>query len=114
MNIKRLVAVTSSILFGLIIVSIWFSFLTGPPVSAHPNENTFTVCPAGPPTCDFSVIQYAVDKASDGDVINPPAPRPLDLFALTINEASEILVDTGTTIERDHPSSDHIVYAGGN
>jgi len=48
---------------------------------------------------------------ADGEVLNPPAPRPLDLFVLTINESGEIVVDTGTTIERDHPSSDHIVYA---
>jgi cytochrome b6-f complex iron-sulfur subunit len=47
----------------------------------------------------------------DGDVLNAPAPRPLDLFALTINGDGEIIVDTGTTIERDHPSPEHIVYA---
>jgi hypothetical protein len=28
-----------------------------------------TVCPAGPPTCDYSTIQTAVDDASDGDEI---------------------------------------------
>jgi hypothetical protein len=48
---------------------------------------------------------------ADGDVINPPAPRPLDLFALNINEAGEIIVDTGITIERDHPNPEHVVYA---
>ena len=48
---------------------------------------------------------------ADGDVLSPPAPRPLDLFALTINEDGEIIVDTGTTIERDHPSPEHNVYA---
>ncbi len=46
----------------------------------------------------------------DGDVLNEPAPRPLDLFALSINEAGEIVVDTSTSIERDHHSPDHIVY----
>ncbi|MHC4799398.1 MAG: right-handed parallel beta-helix repeat-containing protein [Planctomycetota bacterium] len=30
---------------------------------------SYTVCPAGPPTCDYNVIQDAVDAASDGDVI---------------------------------------------
>jgi cytochrome b6-f complex iron-sulfur subunit len=45
----------------------------------------------------------------DGDVQNPPAPRPLDLFALTV-ENGEILVDTGTTVERDQVSASHIVY----
>ena len=47
----------------------------------------------------------------EGDVLNEPAPRPLDLFALSINEAGEIVVDSSTSIERDHPSPDHIVYA---
>ena len=54
---------------------------------------------------------HGSEFTSDGEVLNPPAPRPLDLFALTINEAGEIIIDTGTTIERDHPSSEHIVYA---
>lgn len=49
----------------------------------------------------------------DGDVLNPPAPRPLDLFKLFINEAGEIIVDTSSTIERDSPSTDHIVYPEG-
>jgi cytochrome b6-f complex iron-sulfur subunit len=48
---------------------------------------------------------------ADGDVINPPAPRALDLFTLNINEAGEIIVDTGITIERDHPNPEHVVYA---
>jgi cytochrome b6-f complex iron-sulfur subunit len=48
---------------------------------------------------------------ADGDVLNPPAPRPLDLFALSINADAEIVVDTGTTIEREHPSPEHVVYA---
>ena len=34
---------------------------------------SFTVCPAGPPTCDYSIIQDAVDAASDGDVIKVAA-----------------------------------------
>jgi hypothetical protein len=32
-----------------------------------------TVCPAGPPTCDYSTIQDAVDAAGDGDVIKVAA-----------------------------------------
>jgi cytochrome b6-f complex iron-sulfur subunit len=46
----------------------------------------------------------------DGDVINPPAPRPLDRFPVTIDEGGVIRVDTGTTIERDRPSPDDAVY----
>lgn len=46
----------------------------------------------------------------DGEVQNAPAPRPLDLFPLTVNDAGEILVDTLTPIERDRVSPEHIVY----
>jgi cytochrome b6-f complex iron-sulfur subunit len=48
---------------------------------------------------------------ADGDVLNAPAPRPLDLFSLSINDDGEILVDTGKTIERDHPDPAAVVYA---
>ncbi len=44
-----------------------------------------------------------------GDVINPPAPRPLDRFAITI-EDGVVLVDTGEAIQRDHASPDDLVY----
>lgn len=47
----------------------------------------------------------------EGDVINPPAPRPLDLFALSINDAGEVLVDTGVPIEREQLKPEHIIYA---
>lgn len=45
-----------------------------------------------------------------GEVLNAPAPRPLDLFTLTLNEVGEILVDTQTPIERDRISPEHVVY----
>jgi len=48
---------------------------------------------------------------ADGEVLNAPAPRPLDLFTLSINDDDEILVDTGKTIERDHPDPAAVVYA---
>jgi len=38
------------------------------PASAAPAD-TLTVCPAGPPDCDYSVIQDAVDAANENDVI---------------------------------------------
>jgi len=47
---------------------------------------------------------------ADGDVINPPAPRPLDRFPVTI-ENGEIKVDTGKAIQRDHASPNDAVYA---
>lgn len=57
------------------------------------------VCP-----CHGSVF------TNEGDVLNQPAPRPLDLFALNVNDAGELLVDTASTIERDHTSPDDIYY----
>jgi cytochrome b6-f complex iron-sulfur subunit len=48
--------------------------------------------------------------STEGDVLNPPAPRPLDLFAVRI-EAGNVLVDTSRPISRQkfHPSQ--VVYA---
>ncbi len=47
----------------------------------------------------------------DGDVINPPAPRPLDRFPITIDAAGRVKVDTGTPIERDEATANDLVYA---
>jgi cytochrome b6-f complex iron-sulfur subunit len=47
---------------------------------------------------------------ADGQVLNPPAPRPLDRFPVTI-ENGEVRIDTGAPIQRDQVSSDEIVYA---
>ncbi len=47
---------------------------------------------------------------NEGDVLNQPAPRPLDLFALHVNEAGELIVDTAATIERANTSPDDIYY----
>lgn len=46
----------------------------------------------------------------EGDVLNEPAPRPLDLFALSINDAGELIVDTSKPIERNDVDPSHIVY----
>jgi cytochrome b6-f complex iron-sulfur subunit len=46
----------------------------------------------------------------DGEVLNPPAPRPLDLFPITI-EAGEIKVDTGSPITRQEFDISQVVYA---
>lgn len=46
----------------------------------------------------------------DGALVNAPAPRPLDRFAVTIVDGV-VLVDTGVAIQRDHTSTDDLVYA---
>jgi cytochrome b6-f complex iron-sulfur subunit len=46
-----------------------------------------------------------------GDVQNPPAPRALDTFAVTI-EDNLVLVDTSRPIQRDTYTPDQLVYAG--
>jgi cytochrome b6-f complex iron-sulfur subunit len=45
----------------------------------------------------------------DGAVVNPPAPRPLDLFTIRVENGS-VLVDTGAPIERDRASAGDITY----
>jgi cytochrome b6-f complex iron-sulfur subunit len=45
-----------------------------------------------------------------GTVLNPPAPRPLDRFAVTIEDGL-VKVDTGTVISRDGFAPDQLVYA---
>lgn len=64
----------------------------------NPAEGRF-VCP-----CHASAFEM------DGQVINTPAPRPLDRFAVTIVDGI-VTVDTGTPIQRDHTNPDDLVYA---
>lgn len=46
----------------------------------------------------------------EGDLLEPPAPRALDLFAITIQDGL-ITVDTSKALERSDFSPDQIVYA---
>ncbi|HYE79488.1 MAG TPA: right-handed parallel beta-helix repeat-containing protein, partial [bacterium] len=65
---------------------------------------TITVCPAGPPTCDYSSIQAAINAASDGDVIA--------VGAGTYNES--LRIDKELTIDGDSPGSVIINVSGEN
>lgn len=44
-----------------------------------------------------------------GQVLNPPAPRPLDLFPITI-EAGQVKVDTGQPQQRQHFDPSQVTY----
>lgn len=46
----------------------------------------------------------------DGEVVNAPAPRPLDRFEVTIVDGI-VMVDTGQPIQRDHVSDADFIYA---
>lgn len=69
------------------------------------------VVPYDPGSGQFVCPCHGSAFTTEGDVLNQPAPRPLDLLALSINPAGEIVVDTGSIIQRDHTNPDHIVYA---
>jgi len=47
---------------------------------------------------------------TQGDVLNPPAPRPLDLFSVAIVDG-QALVDTGNPITRQAFDPSQVVYA---
>jgi cytochrome b6-f complex iron-sulfur subunit len=47
----------------------------------------------------------------DGAVLNPPAPRPLDRFPVTVEADGRVKVDTRTRIQRTEVKADELVYA---
>jgi parallel beta-helix repeat protein len=57
---------------ALAVALLWLLSLSGsgPPVV---RAASYTVCPAGPPACDYNVIQHAVDAARNGDLIKVAA-----------------------------------------
>ncbi len=64
----------------------------------NPAEGRF-VCP-----CHASAFEM------DGQIINPPAPRPLDRFAVIIADGV-VKVDTSAPIQRDRTNREDAVYA---
>lgn len=74
MKMKHLITNTGLVLslgLGLLLTLVWpLSYLREERV-AH--AASFTVCPAGPPICDYNSIQAAVDAAGEGDVIKVAA-----------------------------------------
>ena len=57
---------------GMTMVLMWLLGFSGAGLQAV-RAASYTVCPAGPPACDYSVIQDAVDSAGEGDVIKVAA-----------------------------------------
>lgn len=60
---------------------------------------------AGQFVCPCHSSSFSVE----GEVLNPPAPRPLDLFAITIAEGI-VQVDTSKPIQRAQFSPDQVAY----
>jgi putative cofactor-binding repeat protein len=52
-----------------------------PKQQAPRKRAVYTVCPAGPPTCNFSIVQDAVDAADSGDVIKVASAAYTDVHA---------------------------------
>ena len=67
--------------------------------------------PYDPASAQFTCPCHGSAFTMEGDVLNPPAPRPLDLFKLSFNEVGEIVVETNSPIERDKIQQADIVYA---
>ena len=61
------------------------------------------------PENQFLFFCHASAFDAKGDVLNPPAPRALDLFPVII-EAGLVKVDTGVVIKRDKFEPSQVVY----
>lgn len=47
---------------------------------------------------------------TQGELVNPPAPRPLDLFQVSIQDG-QVVVDTSHPLQRQHFDPSQVVYA---
>lgn len=53
---------------------------------------------------------HSAEYDRTGEVLSPPAPRALDLFAVSIQD-NQVLVDTSQPLNRDHFNPSQVVYA---
>lgn len=73
MKTHRCVILYCTFTAGLLLVTVWFLALLAMPGITRAASDTHTVCTAGPPTCDYRVIQDAVDAAVNGDLVKVAA-----------------------------------------
>ncbi len=66
--------------------------------------------PWNPTTNQFVCPCHASAFDQSGDVLNAPAPRPLDRFAVSIVDG-QVLVDTSRPLEREQFDPSQLVYA---
>jgi cytochrome b6-f complex iron-sulfur subunit len=65
--------------------------------------------PYDPGSEQFVCPCHGSEFTMDGDVLNAPASRPLDLFSIALSDQGELLVDTGNLIERDRVNPEHVL-----
>jgi cytochrome b6-f complex iron-sulfur subunit len=58
----------------------------------------------------FNCPCHGSQFARDGDVINDPAPRPLDQYAIELDGEGRLVIDTATVIERDESAPEDRFY----
>lgn len=66
--------------------------------------------PYDPATEQFVCPCHGSAFTIDGNVLNSPAPRPLDTFLVSVNPSGEIIVDTAKPIQRDRVLPQDIFY----
>jgi cytochrome b6-f complex iron-sulfur subunit len=67
--------------------------------------------PYDPSIQQFVCPCHGSEFTMEGDVLTAPAPRPLDIFPLSITDTGEVVIDTRNPIERDQTDPAQIVYA---
>ena len=65
MKTTRRSSLTTLLLLGSILIALWL--VAGLQIGVHAAD--LTVCPSGPPSCDYDTIQDAVDASAEGDLI---------------------------------------------
>lgn len=66
--------------------------------------------PYDPSIQQFVCPCHGSEFTMEGDVLTAPAPRPLDIFPLSITETGEVVINTSNPIERGQTDPAQIVY----